>query len=866
MKKAAEKLLWKLLFFRLIGSQKRLFVFAIITVALGVALALGIRLGTESATRSLEENLPLAENPEWSEPLTMQGPEAFAFIRSMALRLPMRAFSLIEAQGVRNGVFSEELVSIQIVYPWSGELADAEGVAIQDSCSKEFAGFSAVRIGGRSFPLQLMSAGGLKAAPQSCRTALINPESLEGNAPFQDALELELKRAPLLVMFKQTDAAEKLAVEEFKTFAAQVSGIDFSNEQKRIDRLRDVTRSFRTNLQLMGFIALFIGFALVHHIFSLLIARQSKTLATLSALGIARSKQIRVLLALAGVVGLLASSLGTMLGLAAGAFLSWVTSATVKNLYDTFVDSTRFYWQPADLLYGFVLGFSACFLGSLHPIAKIRALPVAQIMRDGGFESHQTGLSRRQSILLASGLAVVSALFLRWTVVWNRIPITALAACLGFLVVAALSAQLIAQSFYESGRLQPRSRQWRKNLRLFMPPQAAVIVQVLTLTFTLTFGVKGMAESFRRTVADWAQSALRADLWIRSIGGASGSLPDHLLERLEKARGTEAIAIDSLTVLPAFLALDASSESKPVLFANAHMGDQAKVAPMRFILPEDADKKIQKDLAGEIAKAARDCSGTRENPCPAYISEPVQVHFALADPLEKVLCPDIQSRRICFRIKAVYQDFGSDQGVILSDKSIYERLSGEKLRPSFANVYLPVSIAGSVTQLESDLRNFAESSEGTLGFETLAELQRRILETFDNTFRVTDALYVLCGIIAIVATVSSLNMQILLRRREWNIQWALGIGHRALGRRFALWSALMATLAATMSVFGGIVLSAVLVYTVNYYSFGYSLSLMIPWHLPVVLIAVAAVSGYLSGRMQQKSLVASLSAQRMMQD
>jgi ABC-type spermidine/putrescine transport system permease subunit II len=76
----------------------------------------------------------------------------------------------------------------------------------------------------------------------------------------------------------------------------------------------------------------------------------------------------------------------------------------------------------------------------------------------------------------------------------------------------------------------------------------------------------------------------------------------------------------------------------------------------------------------------------------------------------------------------------------------------------------------------------------------------------------------------------------------------------------------MATLAAAVSVFGGIVLSAVLVYAVNYYSFGYSLSLMIPWHLPVVVIAVAAVSGYLSGRMQQKSLVASLSAQRMMQD
>jgi putative ABC transport system permease protein len=133
------------------------------------------------------------------------------------------------------------------------------------------------------------------------------------------------------------------------------------------------------------------------------------------------------------------------------------------------------------------------------------------------------------------------------------------------------------------------------------------------------------------------------------------------------------------------------------------------------------------------------------------------------------------------------------------------------------------------------------------------------MNTFDNTFRITDMLYVLCGLIAIIATVSSLNLQIILRSREWSLLWSIGLSHATLLRRFSFWSALLAFVAAFVSVFGGLVLASVLVYAVNFYSFGYSLTLKIPIELPVIVLTVATICGFLSGRMQAYSLIKNIS-------
>lgn len=864
-----KRLLWETLFFRLLSENKKLFAMAALTVSLGVALALGIRLGTQSAIHSLVENTASAHEQAWSDVLLAHSPQGKNFLKDLALREGALIFSTLDAKLTAGSGGEQSSKNIQLQILWSdaeslgtlttpeteSRLMNADDVPsdvlkifIPSSCLGSLQDYSYLQAQGMNRAIQYIPLKSLTHA--SCQVLTTTPDQITSREALSNLHSLALGAT-----FPTRTAEQKHNFENIKKLAVQIPGMESDVTQRRLSRLNDVTLSFRTNLQLMGFIALFIGFAMVHHIFTLLLARQSKTLSTLSALGISVRRQISILLCVSAVIGVAASATGTLLGLVAGQFLSQVTSDTVKNLYDSLVSAEFFHWKSEDILYGFFLGFFACFLGSLQPVLRLQTLPVAQIMREGSFEAHDTGLSARGLISLTLAITMLSLACLKWTVVWDRVPITALIACLGFLVVTALLAQLICRGIYFFAQLARWQSRTATQLRIFLSPQAAVVIQVLTLTFTLTFGVKGMAESFRKTLADWSRDTLKADVWIRAVGGGGAHLPDEVLRRLDSSLRGETLAVDRLSLVQATLVANQDSSPKPMILAGARFSEQAKVTPMRILSPVSASDAVQKEMALKIASSSESCSGTENSPCGAYISEPLLVHFKLKPELNETLCPDVNGQKICFKIEAVYQDFGSDQGVLLTDESVLTRLLFSPPKPSFSNVYFTEPRAiGKEQKLIVDLQRMVEASNGSLAFETLDDLQKRILTTFDNTFRITDALYILCSIVAVISTVSCLNLQILLRSREWSLQWALGIGEDVILKRFSWWSAWMAMLAALASLAGGWVLSAVLVYAVNYYSFGYSLSLFIPWQLPILIVTVATLSGFLSGKLQSLTL------------
>lgn len=855
-----KNLVWQVLFFRLLSEQKKLFLAAVITVSLGVALALGIRLGTQSAIESMQKHSVQKGLENWSDVFQADSPEAELTLSNMASQYGGVLFTRIDATLSSSNSTPEQEQNVQLSVYWSPTLLQVNTADLPKEQTADIVFFSApdcpivsdttaaLKINGESFSASVVAV--TQEFSSDCRFVA----TLFGLVQNKKLIDF-IQKASLSAVFPAGNQSKKDLLKAVSEFAQATPGLVVDSNKKRLSRLNEVTTSFRTNLQLMGLIALFIGFAIVHHIFSLIITKQSKVLATLSAFGISKKKAILPLLTLAAVVGLAASMLGTALGIGCGHFLANVASFTVKNLYDNLVDAGRLYWTIGDLGYGFGVGFLACFLGALQPIYRLTRLPVAQIMRDGSFEAHDTGLSQKQSISVAIAVLIGCIACLYTPLVWNRIPVTALLASLGILVLSAIVAQNFGLFMYSMAQSTHRAKKFATQLRIFLAPQTAVVIQVLALTFTLTFGVKGMAESFRHTLLEWSNETLKADLWIRSVGGNSSQLPKQVEQTLHEAKvsGT-ALAVDSLTILPATMRQSAEGNSKPVLLASANFVEQSKVTPLKVLEPKAPSLQEYSSLALSVAQDGKTCAATLEHPCSAFISEPVSVHFSVREPLGKVFCPEIRSQKLCFRVVGLYQDFGSDQGVILTERKVFDRLIPSAPRPSFSNVYLRDPDSPDAKILSSELKRLADTSGRTLGFESLKDLRTRIMKTFDNTFRITDMLYVLCGLIAIIATVSSLNLQIMLRSREWSLLWSMGLSHSTLVRRFSFWSAFLAFIAAFVSVLGGLALAAVLVYAVNFYSFGYSLTLKIPFELPVIILAVATVCGFLSGRMQAYSL------------
>ena len=92
-----KNLVWQVLFFRLLSEQKKLFLAAMLTVSLGVALALGIRLGTQSAIESMENNSLQQGLENWSDVYQAETPEAALTLTDLASRFEGELFTSVDA-------------------------------------------------------------------------------------------------------------------------------------------------------------------------------------------------------------------------------------------------------------------------------------------------------------------------------------------------------------------------------------------------------------------------------------------------------------------------------------------------------------------------------------------------------------------------------------------------------------------------------------------------------------------------------------------------------------------------------------------------------------------------------------------------
>ena len=132
------------------------------------------------------------------------------------------------------------------------------------------------------------------------------------------------------------------------------------------------------------------------------------------------------------------------------------------------------------------------------------------------------------------------------------------------------------------------------------------------------------------------------------------------------------------------------------------------------------------------------------------------------------------------------------------------------------------------------------------------ELRERIMTAFEETFAVTDALYVLSGIVACLTVLCSLGLQLLMRSHEWTVLWANGVSVLHLKKRVTTWAGIMSLCAYGMALPVGIGLGAVLVYVVNYFAFGFELDLEMPLGflagLGVVAVATGLLGGFLTSR------------------
>jgi putative ABC transport system permease protein len=115
-----------------------------------------------------------------------------------------------------------------------------------------------------------------------------------------------------------------------------------------------------------------------------------------------------------------------------------------------------------------------------------------------------------------------------------------------------------------------------------------------------------------------------------------------------------------------------------------------------------------------------------------------------------------------------------------------------------------------------------------------------------NTFAVTDALEGVAVVVALLSVLGALAALVLERTREIGVLRAIGASRVQVMRAMLLEGAIVAEVGILLGALTGALLSGVLVHVLNRESFGWTLSLSVPWGRALGVASVLFVAALLA--------------------
>ena len=196
-----------------------------------------------------------------------------------------------------------------------------------------------------------------------------------------------------------------------------------------------------------------------------------------------------------------------------------------------------------------------------------------------------------------------------------------------------------------------------------------------------------------------------------------------------------------------------------------------------------------------------------------------------------------------FPILGIFRDYITDSGAVLMPLDVYRRHWNDH---GISGVGVYFHDSADRTPARAAIRSLI-AAEPRIRFRSNDMIRARSLEVFDRTFRITEVLRILAGIVAFLGLFSALLSIELERARETAILRALGLTPRQLGTLALTQTGLLGLAAGLLAIPLGIVMAALLVFIINQRSFGWSMGLTVE-PAPLLLgIALALTAALLAG-------------------
>jgi putative ABC transport system permease protein len=570
-----------------------------------------------------------------------------------------------------------------------------------------------------------------------------------------------------------------------------LDGLRLTDANERKSTLKAMLSSFQLNLAAMSLLGIFVGTFLIYNfaMFSVLSRREDMSL--LLTLGSDRRSMVMAFL----VESLVLGAVGSFVGLGFGVLVAWLSiekvSGTISELYfHVNVHSAALTLPVA--LGGLAVGFLATLVGTGLPALEIAVTPPILGMKRRSIEDRAHGLKRflLASALMCCAISLVTAWASRFAIFW------------GFFSAFAMT---LAFALFTPGFLSPFThwlgillRRGSASVEAFLAARSiraslsrtSIAVAALTVALSMTVGVDTMIYSFRESVSLWLDGSLQGDLYISPATTKwAHPLPDALISSLQQDPRVQA--------MERYSTYEVSLKGKPVRLRVLDGSVLERHAVFQFL--EGGHDAWQQLRNGKV-----------------FVSESLAFRFGLK--IGDAIRLSTPEGDRSFPVTSVVRDYSSDQGTVQMDRAVYERIWRDHRVQSVALFLRPGVPADEVR------RDLASRFPG-LGRTIVSNSRMRkdILHIFDKTFAPTATLKGVSLLVALLGVATALMAILMERSREMKVLEYLGLTPGELGRMNIYQALIMGLASFLLSAACGLILSLIIIFAINYRSFGWSI-------------------------------------------
>lgn len=570
--------------------------------------------------------------------------------------------------------------------------------------------------------------------------------------------------------------------------------------------------AFQLNLTALSLVSMVVGVFLIYNSLSATVVRRRVEIGILRANGATKSEVSALFVGDGLACGLLGSALGIALAAPLARILAAPVGQTISSLY-TLVSVGSLEITPWQVAAAFLVGGGSALIASWCPASEAASCNPAGVLHPG---SAMEAFSFRSGKWLVPGLVL---LLLTGLTSWAAFH--GGGKFLGFVSVAFLLAgfSLLVPCMVAGlcGLLKFRSWMMKLGVQHLVRSlhRSAVTIAALAIAAAMTVSVSVMIHSFRGSVTSWLEKTLVADLFIAPAANEIAGLQSFLPEDAVLWARHQSTVKDTGT----FREIQVPLGGRPVAMGVVEGGARGKM---------------------DFLSGIPDAANLFHTPGYVVVSESFATrHGTKAGDSLELTTPEGPAT---FKVAGIIKDFTRDSGLIMMDRANFERHWNDPRVHSLALRLHDPALAGTLAKEFRD--QFGKT--GAFSIYTNADLRKRVMEIFDQTFAVTAVLRAIAVFVAIAGVLLSLTTLIAEREREIGVLRSQGASPGQIRGLVFTEAGLIGLFASILGISCGAVMAMILTWVVNKAFFGWTIELRYPvdvlagtplWIIPAAIAA-----------------------------